>query len=127
MVNITAEQESDLLITPYQQPYRVPDDLTHDNWIGLTTTLDPVALPSGFERAVAYFGDNRDEIQKAFSGKFVAIWEDTILDSDEDFSELANRVYGQYGYLPIYMPFVGRKLKLQFPSPILKQPKRNEP
>ncbi len=120
MVNITAEQESDLLTMPYQEPYRVPDDFPQGNWIGARITLFPVALPSGFERAIAYFQENRAQIQRAFGDKFVAIWENTILDSDEDFSKLANRVYGQYGYLPIYMPFVGRELKLEFPSPILR-------
>ena len=124
MTNVVVEPKSALSTVPYEA-----SDPIQDNWgtdyNGVTTSLYLGTLPSAFEQAINYFEANRSEIEKAFQGKFVAIWGDTIIDSDADFSELSGRIYGQHGYIPIYMPFVGRKPKLQFRSPRVRQLKKN--
>lgn len=90
-------------------PYRADDPIqgNQDNRIGNTTTTFRALLPSAFERAVRFFEVNKKQVEAGFRGKFIAIWDDTIIDSDDDFSQLAKRVYDQVGYLPIYMPLVG--------------------
>ena len=119
MKNVIDEHKSDMSTVPYEA-----SDPIQDNWAidcsGITTNIYLGTLPSPFERAIDYFDINRSEIEKAFQDRFVAIWEDTIIDSDADFSELAGRVYGQYGYVPIYMPFVGRRPKARIHSPKVK-------
>ena len=64
-----------------------------------------------FERAREYYRENSDKILAEFEDKYIAIIEDEVVDSDEDFSELAERVYGTYGYHVIYMPFVTKNPK----------------
>jgi len=127
VINVVVEPKSAPSTVTYEKSFPTQDN-PYDwavDWSDATTSLYLGALPSGFEQAIDYFEANRNEIEKAFRGKFVAIWENTIIDSDADFSELAGRIYGQYGYIPIYMPFAGRRLKLQFPSPRVRQPKKN--
>lgn len=123
MTNVVVEPKPASATVPYEASYPTQDNGAVD-WSG-DTRLYLGALPSGFEQAIDYFEANRNEIEKAFQGKFVAIWESTIIDSDADFSELAGRIYGQYGYIPIYMPFVGREPKLQFRSPRVRYPREN--
>jgi len=106
-------------------PYKV-DDPSEEEWSAATTSDYWVSAPSAFEQAINFFEGSKLEIEKGFSGEYVAIWRDTILDSDTDFSQLASRVYEQYGYLPIYMPFVGPKPELQFRSPRIVKSKRHE-
>lgn len=106
-------------------PYKV-DDPGEVEWITVTTGEYRVSLPSAFEQAINFFSKNNVDIEKAFSGKYIAIWQDTILDSDTNFSQLASRIYEQFGYLPIYMPFVGPKIELQFRSPRIVKAKRDE-
>ena len=59
-----------------------------------------------FERGREYFARNLDSLLKDFDGSYVAILEDSVIDSDAEFSELAARVYGRYGYREIFMPRV---------------------
>lgn len=119
MVTTIIEPESVSSTSPYKS-----DDPGQGNWI--TTDQYLAVLPSAFERAVSFFERNKEEIEKAFSGKFIAIYGNSILDSDTDFSELARRVYEQCGYTSIYMPFVGHKPVMHFRSPRLSNRRRNE-
>jgi len=122
MVNVAMGETYTLSTMPYKG-----DDPGQESWGEVTTSFYRALLPSAFEQAVSFFEKNRADIEKGFSGKYVAIWRDTILDSDTDFSRLAGRVYEQYGYLAIYMPFVGRKSMLEVRSPRVAQLKKDVP
>ncbi|GFP43604.1 hypothetical protein HKBW3C_02734, partial [Candidatus Hakubella thermalkaliphila] len=53
-----------------------------------------------------------------YDNKYVAILDNKIVDSDEDFSSLAKRVYAKFGYRAIYMPKVTREEEvIHIPSP----------
>lgn len=70
------------------------------------------------QEAKEYFRENKSEILKRYEGRFVAILENSVVDDDEDFSELAQRVYSKYGYGAIYMPFVeSEPTVIRMPSP----------
>ncbi len=55
-----------------------------------------------------------------FVGKFVAVVGGTVVDSDADENILAWRVYGKYGYVPIYVEKIESEEEvLEIPSPEL--------
>ena len=116
MANVAIAQINTWTTTPYKA-----DDPGHDEWTAVTTSDYSASLPSAFEQSINFFEKNKADLERGFYGKYVAIWRDTILDTDTNFSSLAGRVYQQYGYLPIYMPLVGQKPELKLRSPKLVQ------
>lgn len=71
-----------------------------------------------FQEAKRYFQENKPQILEKYRGNFIAIFDNTVVDHDRNFSELANRVYGKFGYQTIYMPFVeSEPAVLRIPSP----------
>lgn len=64
-----------------------------------------------------FMAANGEEIRKSYSGRYIAILRNALLDSDADFSRLAERVYQRFGYTRIYMPFVGKRRIIRLPSP----------
>ncbi|GAH56840.1 unnamed protein product, partial [marine sediment metagenome] len=79
--------------------------------------IRPVAK-SAFEEGKSYFERNKEILTRCYEGKYIAIWENGVLDSDTRFSSLAQRVYEKLGYVSIYMPFVTSKRRvLRFESP----------
>ena len=77
------------------------------------------SLQYSFEQGKAYFERNRNSLVSQHLGKYVAIWNDEVLDTDKDFSSLAERVYRKLGYVPLYMPFVS----VEQPDAIIHSPK----
>jgi hypothetical protein len=70
-----------------------------------------------FKKAQAFFQEHHKRLLKEYEGKYIAILQDQVVDADENFSALAERVYTRYGYGPIYMPRVERKaIKVSIPS-----------
>jgi len=68
--------------------------------------------------AKKYYKKNQKNLLKKYRGKYIAIWNNKVIDSDRDFSRLAARVYKVYGYQTIYMPLVdGKKSVMKIPSP----------
>jgi len=66
-----------------------------------------------------YLEEHWDELEAKYKGKYVAIWEGTVYDSDADLAALAERVYSTLGYRPIFMPYIGkRKSVAEFFSPV---------
>ncbi len=51
----------------------------------------------------AYYEANRDRLSKDYDGKFVAIVDGTVVDSDYEFGTLSQRIYRTYGYRAIVM------------------------
>ena len=66
-----------------------------------------------------FIAANKAHIWNAYSGRYIAILGTSILDSDTDFSALAERVYKGFGYRRIFMPFVGTHRAYRIPSPRL--------
>lgn len=77
---------------------------------------DPIKVLE--EQREFFMGNLETLLETGYKGKFVAIFRERIVDSDEDNGELAKRVYGKYGYVPIYMGKVQRKRRIvEIPSP----------
>jgi hypothetical protein len=66
-----------------------------------------------------YLEEHWHELVAQYNGKYVAIWEDSVCDSDKDLAELAKRVYAAIGYKPIFMPYIGKQRSVaEFFSPV---------
>jgi hypothetical protein len=66
-----------------------------------------------------YFDENKATLLEKYKNQYIAIINNEVVDSDENFSKLAVRVYEKYGYQTIYMPYVEAENKvLMVPSPI---------
>ena len=66
-----------------------------------------------------YLEEHWDELSAKYKGRYIAIWEDTVYDSDKDLVALAERVYAALGYRPIFMPHIGKQKSVaQFFSPL---------
>lgn len=76
-----------------------------------TTRIEPLAK-SAFEEGKAYYERNKDLLIRKYNGKYIAIWENSVLDNDSSFSLLAQRVYEKLGYVSVYMPFVTSKRRV---------------
>jgi cell division protein FtsZ len=71
-----------------------------------------------FQEAKAYFEANATELADNYQGKYIAILGREVVDADDDFSLLAERVYGRYGYKDIYLPKVEKRgTILHIPTP----------
>ncbi len=66
-----------------------------------------------------FIAANKAHIWNVYSGRYIAILGTSVLDSDTDFSALAERVYERFGYRRIFMPFVGTHKVYRIPSPRL--------
>lgn len=83
----------------------------------LTTPLDIDV----FEISKEYYKENKNELLKKYKGKHIAIIGKKVVDSDKDFSKLAQKIYKKYGYQTIYMPFVEEKEEIvKIPSPSVR-------
>jgi cell division GTPase FtsZ len=75
-----------------------------------------------FQEATAFFEANRRKLLDKYEGKYLAILNRKVIDADDDFSLLAERVYSHYGYKDIYMPRVERgKTILHIPTPQIRR------
>ncbi|MBI4288131.1 MAG: hypothetical protein HY671_06885 [Chloroflexi bacterium] len=59
-----------------------------------------------FEQARSFFEANRGRLLTQYKGKYVAILDGEVVDADEDFSLLAERVFRREGVRDIFMPRV---------------------
>lgn len=83
----------------------------------LTTPLDIDV----FEMSKEYYKGNKNGLLKKYKGKHIAIIGKKVVDSDKDFSKLAQRIYKKYGYQTIYMPLVEEKEEIvKIPSPSVR-------
>jgi len=75
-----------------------------------------------FQEAKAFFEANRRKLLDKYEGKYIAILNREVIDADDDFSLLAERVYSRYGYKDMYLPKVERKgTILNVPTPHVKK------
>ena len=57
------------------------------------------------------YEQKKEEYLIKYERKYIALRNGKVLDFDDDFSNLATRVYQKYGYIAIFMPQVLRKEK----------------
>lgn len=115
----------------FEQRYNVRRQQIEGPTQGTTTTfwfeidpaqshLDKNSPADSFEAAVAFFEQHREKLLEDYQGKFVAIVDQKVVDSDTDGVALALRVYEKYGYREIYMPKVERTPRVvNIPTPFL--------
>jgi len=60
----------------------------------------------------AYFEKHLEELLAKHLDQYVAIWQDQVIDFDDDNIKLARRVYSSIGYLPIYIQKVTKELMI---------------
>jgi hypothetical protein len=78
------------------------------------------------QKAKTYFQENKADIHEKYLGNFIAILDNSVVDHDKEFSNLATRVYEKFGYQTVYMPFVGSEERiLRIPSPRIGKPRGN--
>lgn len=73
-----------------------------------------------FERNKNSFNRFKETLlyNKDYANKFIAIIDGKIVDSDYDRSELAERVYTDYGYVPLFIGKVVKQRRYrELPSP----------
>ena len=86
---------------PVPKPESVPE------YLDVPELASEADAPGGsFEDAVAYFEDHRQALLKTYEGKYIAIIDRQVVDSDSSWEALALRVYTRYGYKDIFMPKV---------------------
>jgi hypothetical protein len=62
--------------------------------------------------AIDWYAQNRARLLRRYRGEYLAILGDRMLDHDEDFAALAERVFRTIGERPVYMPKVGAEEEL---------------
>jgi hypothetical protein len=71
-----------------------------------------------FQLNKLFFDKNKNDLLKKYKNMFVAIWDEKVVDFDEDKIKLARRVYEEIGYLPIYIQKVQKEIPtVRIPSP----------
>ena len=72
----------------------------------------PATLASAAEHRLAWererlaFWQMKEPLLDEYAGRYVAIHEGRVVDSDENEAVLAERVYRQCGYVPVYVQLV---------------------
>lgn len=78
-----------------------------------------------FREAQAFFEAHRQDLLTEYESKYVAILDGQVVDSDDDFAPLAERVYRRVGYRDVFMPRVERQPSvMRIPSPRLSTKER---
>ena len=88
----------------------VPNPVSSDHYVNMADL--PVLLREDLEDApfwkeVVAFAQIPQSDLDPYYGKYVAIYEGNIVDSDTDEGELALRFYRTFGYVPVYIHKVG--------------------
>jgi hypothetical protein len=79
----------------------------------------PISPDQSIAMEKKFYEDQKEKYLAEYEGKYIALENGILLDSDLDFSALAKRVYEQHGYRPIFMPFVtkeDRQYKIRSPK-----------
>lgn len=67
----------------------------------------------------------RDELIRdvRYNGKYIAVFQGSVLEHDEEKGRLAEKVYREHGYVPIYIDRVSAdERRVEIPSPELTHP-----
>ncbi len=73
-----------------------------------------------FYEAIKYYESNREELLRQYEGKFVAILHNKVIDSDEDWETLAERIIERFGARDMLVRKVAREPEIiHIPTPFL--------
>lgn len=64
-----------------------------------------------------WFEKNRESITREYGGEYIAVVDRKVVDHDESFEALAERVFASEGPRNMFMPLVAPKRPLRVPSP----------
>ena len=70
---------------------------------GQPVAKDRLSIENLFRRNQAYFEQQKEVLQKQYGDAFVAVWGERVVGHDVDRARLAERVYKQFGVVPIYI------------------------
>lgn len=74
-----------------------------------------------FERQKIFFEENFNNLLTRYKGKYVAIMNEKVVDSNKNEIRLIKKIYKKYGYVPVYIKKVSNeKLLLRVSSPRIK-------
>ena len=59
-----------------------------------------------WDRDKRAFWEMRESLLPKYEGKYVAVYNGEVVDSDEDSIALTDRFYRRYGYVPVYCQLV---------------------
>jgi hypothetical protein len=77
--------------------------------IGLAAEAPVAATDSGsLDADLAWFEAHRSQLQRKYSGEYVAIVDQQVVDHDAQFDALATRVFARFGVRSVCMPRVAR-------------------
>lgn len=76
----------------------------------------PATLAS-FERSWRFYYENFEALYQTYAGKYIALIDEQVVDSDTSFHELATRVYTKYGVRDMFMPKVERERTVRVSGP----------
>ena len=82
------------------------NDPTHVEAFPAPVLKPPPSKNEKWEREYAAFLEMLPDLLQTHRGKYVAVHEGRVVDSDDDKIGLALRVYEKYGYIPIYVGLV---------------------
>ena len=73
-----------------------------------------------FRKNRNYFEAHKQDWAGKYPGRFVAVWDESLLDMDEDKEALAARVYRKIGYVPVYIGQLTDELPIfRISSPVM--------
>ncbi|MEY4577346.1 MAG: hypothetical protein RL701_2049 [Pseudomonadota bacterium] len=73
---------------------------------GPTASVDADIDEDGIAREMRWYERNREQLARQYGGEFVAIVENRVVDHDEEFEPLAERMFASYGSRSIFMPLM---------------------
>ena len=124
IANLYLRTTIDICLRKAEKNFRIADILRRKEERQLVAPpVKPIRLERDsikvFEEQKRFFMKNLEALlAEGYGGKFVAVLNNRIVDSDADKIELAKRVYGKYGYVPLYIGKVQRELRVvEIPSP----------
>ncbi|MBI2305126.1 MAG: hypothetical protein HYU86_10345 [Chloroflexi bacterium] len=74
---------------------------------------------ASFEDDLQFYEEHLAQFLSEYKGRYIALLNRQVVDSDANFSRLAERVYGKFGYRDICMPKVEEPRVVSMPSPRL--------
>ncbi len=75
-------------------------------------------------REMKWYEEKKEEYLQKYEGKYIALLNGELLDSDASISEMAKRVYEKHGYIAVFMTLVTRRSKpYRIASPRFKRVK----
>lgn len=107
---------------PAVQPARSPDAKLETAPPELKDIKRGEKEQASFDEDVRYYRENLSYFLNKYKGKYIAFINKAVVDKDEDFSQLAKRVFARHGNRDIFMPKVTEKEEVvHIPTPFLER------